>query len=58
MEMKFILDYKIIRGLPGDVENQVQELLDRCDGWQPEGKLFIMKLGDYEVLVQKMVRAL
>jgi len=51
-----ILDYKLVRGLPGDVEAQVQDLLDNKEGWQPEGKPFTMDLGGFEVIVQNMVR--
>ena len=55
-ERDLILDYDIIRGLPGDVADTVQRLIAKCTGWQPSGDLKIMKLGDCEVVVQCMVK--
>jgi len=49
------LGYKIVRGLPVDVENQVQNLLDQ--GWTEKGKLLQIKhhTSGVDLLVQNMV---
>lgn len=56
MGKKLILDYKLIRGLPHVVDEEVQTLLEF--GWQPKGKPIKLKLSTCEILVQCMVRYL
>lgn len=48
-----VKDYKIIRGLPADVEATVSTLLK--DGWQPHGSLFKMPIDGQEIVVQNMI---
>ena len=56
IERDLVLDYDLIRGLPGDVTERVQELLSSCDGWEPRGKPIKMKVDNHEILVQCMVK--
>ena len=56
IEKNLILDYDLIRGLPVDVAEKVQELIASCDGWQPKGKPIKMKSDNCEILIQCMVK--
>lgn len=51
-----IIDYELVRGLPGVVEKRVQDLITRVEGWQPKGKPTSMKIDGCDVLVQCMVK--
>jgi hypothetical protein len=56
-EKALIIDYELVRGLPGDVTHRVKELILRCDeNWQPKGKFEIMDLGGHDVVIQLMVK--
>jgi len=56
MPRELILDYDLLRGLPGDLAERVQTLIAQGDGWQPKGKPIKMKINEAEVLVQQMVK--
>lgn len=51
-----IIDYELVRGLPGVVEKRVQDLITRVEGWQPKGKPAQMKIDGCDIIVQCMVR--
>jgi len=55
MKNKKTLGYKIVRGLPVDVEYQVQNLIDQ--GWKEKGNLLQIKhhTSGVDLLVQNMV---
>jgi len=56
IERDLILDYDLVRGLPGDVAERVQVLIAQSEGWQPLGEPKIMKIGECEVIVQPMAQ--
>ncbi len=56
MGKKLILEYKLIRGLPHVVDEEVQTHIGFGTGWQPKGKLIKLKLSTCEILIQCMVR--
>ena len=56
IEKDLIIDYQMVRGMPGDVEVRVQQLLEYRDGWVPKGDPLVMKIDGCEVLVQCMVQ--
>ena len=56
IEKDLILDYDIIRGMPGEVAEQVRWLLREQSGWQPFGKPEIIKVEGTEIIAQCMVR--
>lgn len=51
-----IIDYGLVRGLPGNVEERVQHLLQLRNGWQPKGNPTVMTLDGCEIMVQCMVQ--
>ena len=56
MGKKLIVDYRLIRGLPHVVDEEVRALIDLETGWQPKGKLIKLFINGYEILVQRMVK--
>lgn len=56
IERNLVLDYDLIRGLPGDVAERVQKLIGLCEGWEPRGKPIKMKVDNNEILIQCMVK--
>lgn len=50
-----IIDYELVRGMPGDVVQRVRELLT-MDGWQPFGEPKIIKIDGCEVMIQPMAQ--
>jgi len=56
IERPMIIDYEIVCGLRGSVEDRVQYLIRPQNGWQPKGKPILMTHGGCEILVQCMVR--
>ena len=56
IERNLILDYILVRGMPRDVQQQVQNLIARCEGWQPKGKPKIMDFNGDDIIVQCMVK--
>ncbi len=49
-----IIDYDLVRGLPGVVAERVQELIGSCEGWQPVGELIKMTIDGCEIVIQRM----
>ena len=57
IEMPLVIDYELIRGMPGDVTKRVKELIARCDdNWQPKGKFEIINIDGVDVVIQLMVK--
>ena len=56
IERDLIIDYELVRGLPGAVEERVKELIKLVDGWQPRGKPTLMKIDGCDIVVQCMVK--
>jgi hypothetical protein len=57
IERELIIDYELVRGMPGDVMQRVKELIGRADdNWQPKGKFEIMDIDGHEVVIQLMVK--
>lgn len=48
-----VLDYRIIKGLPGEVEETVKALLN--DGWTTNGELIPIKVDGYTIVAQGMI---
>ena len=53
VEEKEIIDYKIVCGLPTNVEKEVKTLLTMK--WQPSGEMQKMKIDSVDIVVQCMV---
>ena len=56
IERDLIIDYELVRGLPGVVEDRVSKLIKSRSGWQPKGKPTLMKIDGCDILVQCMVK--
>ena len=56
IERDLIIDYELVRGLPGNVEERVKELIKGSNGWRPKGKPTLMKIDGCDILVQCMVK--
>lgn len=55
-ERDLIIDYELVRGLPGDVEERVKGLIGNCNGWQLKGLPTLMKIDGCDIIVQCMVK--
>ena len=56
IQRDLIIDYDIIRGLPGDVAEKVQQLISKQKNWQPYGEPVRMKIDNCDVIIQSMVQ--
>ena len=53
IEREVIIDYELVRGLPGDVVTRVRELLT-IEGWQPLGEPKIITIDGQDIIIQPM----